>query len=204
MSNQGDGGTSRRDVLKGGAIGAGALASVMAISGIGSEAADAAVTVPHIAGAGVANYFLKLDGIAGESTAAQHRGEIEISSFSFGVSNAGSPAGGVGKATPSSFSFLKTMDKSSPKLMLACCTGMHIQSGLLSVSRPIGTAQSFLKIDLSDILVSSYENSGGGQVPSEAFSLNFLKIEISYWPESPKGVLGTPVTATFDFGTNIG
>jgi type VI protein secretion system component Hcp len=33
-------------------------------------------------------YFLKIEGIAGESTDAKHKGEIEVESFSWGVPSA--------------------------------------------------------------------------------------------------------------------
>ena len=36
------------------------------------------------------DFFLKLDGIKGESTDAKHKGEIEIESFSLGLTNTGS------------------------------------------------------------------------------------------------------------------
>ena len=39
------------------------------------------------------DYFLKLDGISGESTDSKHKGEIEVLSFSFGETLAtGAPA----------------------------------------------------------------------------------------------------------------
>ncbi len=43
-------------------------------------------------------YFLKIEGIAGESTDAKHKGEIEVESFSWGVSQSASPSPGVGGA----------------------------------------------------------------------------------------------------------
>ena len=49
--------------------------------------------------------FLKIDGIPGESTAEKHKGEIEIESFSWGVSNSGSAThGGTWRGGRSSFS----------------------------------------------------------------------------------------------------
>lgn len=43
------------------------------------------------------DYYLKIDGVQGESTDQQHPGEIQLESWSFGESNPVSPApGGAG------------------------------------------------------------------------------------------------------------
>ena len=53
----------------------------------------------------MAEYFLKLSGIEGESQDSKHKGEIEIESFSWGLTNSASAAhaGGGGGAGKSSF-----------------------------------------------------------------------------------------------------
>ncbi len=72
--------------------------------------------------------FCKIDGIAGESTDANHAGEMELMSFSHGISQprsaAASTAGGAtaGRCNHTDFSFAKTMDSSSPVLNSTCCT----------------------------------------------------------------------------------
>ena len=81
--------------------------------------------------------FLKLDGIEGESNDKTHKGEIEISSYSWGVANSGSfshgGGGGEGKATFQDLHFGMPMSKASPKLMSACATGKHIPSAVLDL-----------------------------------------------------------------------
>ena len=39
-------------------------------------------------------WFLKIDGIDGDSTSVQHKGEIDVQSWSWGVIQAGSSSGG--------------------------------------------------------------------------------------------------------------
>ena len=55
------------------------------------------------------DYFLKLDGISGESKDSKHKGEIEVLSFSFGETQSGrcgtGGGGGAGKVQMSDFSF---------------------------------------------------------------------------------------------------
>ena len=113
--------------------------------------------------------FLKLDGIRGESNDKAHKGEIEISSYSWGVANSGSfshgGGGGEGKATFQDLHFGMTMSKASPKLMSACATGKHIPSAVLTCRKAGGTQTEFLKIKLADVLVSSYQNGGNKVVP---------------------------------------
>jgi type VI secretion system secreted protein Hcp len=81
--------------------------------------------------------FLKLEGIPGESTDSKHKDEIEVLSFSWNLKQAivegGGSGGGAGKTQHSDFSIVKHVDKASPVLMLAVCTGRHIQEGLFTV-----------------------------------------------------------------------
>jgi len=108
--------------------------------------------------------FLKLDGIKGESADAKHKGEIDIESFSWGMSQTGVSAtgggGGAGKVKVHDIVVTKRTDASSPLLMLNCANGAHIKEGLLTVRKAGGTQLEFLKIKLTDILVSSYKPHG--------------------------------------------
>ena len=147
------------------------------------------------------DYFLKIDGVDGESSADGHRGEIEIQSFSWGVSNGGSHStgggGGAGKVSMNDFSFMKRIDKSSPLLMRALFEGRRIPKVVLSARKP-GSKQDFLKVTLSDVLVSSFQTTGGGDVPTDSLSLNFTKIEYAYTPTGADGAAQAALIATYD------
>jgi type VI secretion system secreted protein Hcp len=151
--------------------------------------------------------FIKFDGIDGESTDKVHPNEIEISSFSWGVSNAGNVGGGTGgggKAVLQDFHFAMGTSKASPNLMLACATGHHFQLVTLTCRRG-GAANGveFLKIKLADCLVSSY-SLGGDNTPASAnssspldqVSVNFVKIDFLYTVART----GETVEAIFDGG----
>jgi type VI secretion system secreted protein Hcp len=148
--------------------------------------------------------FLKIEGIEGESTDKIHPGEIEISSFSWGVENtatASGGGGGTGKATPQDFHFNSSVSKASPSLMLACATGRHFQKATLTC-RKAGTtslAAEFIKIRLEDCLISSYDTGGTANIdeggPTDQFSINFAKIDFLYTVLKT----GEMVEATFDF-----
>lgn len=154
------------------------------------------------------DYFLKIDGIEGESADAKHKNEIDLLSFSWGVSNSGTMAygggGGAGKASFNDFSFAMRVSKASPKLFLACASGQHIKSAILTCRRAGTEQQEYMIITMSDLLISSMQSSGGGgdDVPIEAISLNYSKIEISYAPQDAKGGLGSPIKTGWNVKEN--
>jgi type VI secretion system secreted protein Hcp len=151
------------------------------------------------------DYFLKIDGIDGESMQKGHEKEIEIMSFSWGEQNAGSFAGnlggGSGKVSMQDFHFTVPVNKSSPKLFLACATGEHIKSAVLVCRKAGKTQQEFLKWKFTDLLISSYNTSGSGGsdvVPIDQVSFNFTKIEVSYAPQKQDGSLDAALPAGYD------
>ena len=153
----------------------------------------------------VADYFLKIDGIEGESQDHKHKGEIAISSFSFGASQAGSfntgSGGGSGKVDMQDFHFTMPLQKASPKLMLACADGEHIKNAVLTCRKAGKDQQDYLKITFTDLLVSSFQSggsSGGDTLPADAISLNFTKIEYEYKEQKQDGTLGGTVKTGFD------
>jgi type VI secretion system secreted protein Hcp len=151
--------------------------------------------------------FMKLDGIDGESTNDAHKGEIEILSFSWGLSQTGSTAvgsgGGAGKASFQDLHFTTAVSKASPRLFKACATGEHIKKASLSFLKSENSRDVFLKIDLEDVLVSSHNSAGAqGDQPVDEVGLNFAVIQFSYWPQNADGRIGDPVSAGFDVRQN--
>jgi type VI secretion system secreted protein Hcp len=156
------------------------------------------------------DYFLKIDGIPGESTDSKHKNEIDVEGWSWGQSNSGSHAygggGGAGKVAMQDFSFSMRHNKSSPKLFLACATGQHIKEALLICRKAGKEQQEYLKIKFSDLLISSHAigGSSGDVVPVDTISFNFSKIEISYAPQKPDGTLDSPVVHNYSLKENKG
>ena len=151
------------------------------------------------------DYFLKIDSIPGESEDDKHKDEIQLESWSFGATQSGSFAmgggGGAGKVQMQDFHFVKKVDKAGPKLLLACATGEHIPKSVLVCRKAGKDQQEYMKITLSDCLVSSYHTSGSGGgdiVPLEEVSINFAKIEYEYKEQKPDGTLGGTTKAEFD------
>jgi type VI secretion system secreted protein Hcp len=156
------------------------------------------------------DYFLKIDGIKGESTDKAHKGEIEIESFSWGETNdvdrSSRSAGlGAGRVAMQDMHVTKKNDSASPLLMFACAKGDHLKSALLTCRKAGGTQQDYMKITLTDAMISSYQiggSSGGDIVPTDQFSMNFAKIEFSFAPQDQTGKLGSPIKTGWDLTTN--
>jgi len=155
------------------------------------------------------DYFLKIDGVDGESQDAKHEKSIDILSWSWGESNMGSSAsgggGGAGKVDMQDFHFTMQCNKSSPVLFLKCANGEHIPSALLTCRKAGKDQQEFLKIKFTDLLVTSYQtggSSGGSVIPVEQISLNFAKIELEYKAQKKDGSLDSPVKAGWDLKKN--
>ncbi len=156
------------------------------------------------------DYFLKIAGVDGESTDDKHKAEIEVESFSWGEQQSGTAGhgggAGAGKVIAQDFHFVKKLDKSSPVLMIACATGMHYKSAVLTARKAgAGQQQEYLKITMEDVLISSYQTggaSGSDIVPTDQISLNFAKLEISYKEQKPDGSLGGEVKQKYDFAAN--
>ena len=156
----------------------------------------------------VVDYFLKIDGIDGESSDAKHKGEIDLQSFSWGATNSGTHAhgggGGAGKVSMQDFHFVMHTNKATPKLMLACADGEHIKKAVLTCRKAGKDQQEYWKVMMSDLLVSSVQHGGsnGEIVPVDQISLNFAKIEWEYKEQKPDGTLGGSVKAGWNLKEN--
>lgn len=153
------------------------------------------------------DYHLKIAEIPGESPDDKHKGEIEILSFSWGLSNQGTFAagggGGAGKASFQDVSLTTVANKSSPLLFLACATGQHIKEAILYVRKQGGKQQEYYQVKMNDLLVSSYSAGGGGDAAvHDSFTLNFTKIEFTYKPQKADGSLEGPVEKKYDLKAN--
>lgn len=170
---------------------------------------------PESVSAAAVDYFLKIDGIPGESTDDAHRNEIEILSWSWGETSEAalllpavqSAREAANRSVPeiSDFMFEANMSKASPKLMQAALSGQHIPQATLFGLRNTADGQKheFMIIKFSDLLVSSYQTGGSsGAIPVDSFSLNFGKIEFEYKAQNEDGSAGESVKAGWDVKAN--
>ena len=154
------------------------------------------------------DYFLKIDGIDGESQDSKHKGEIDVLSWSWGESNMGSHAtgagGGAGKVQMQDFHFAMHASKASPKLLLHCANGEHIKKAILTCRKQGKEQQEYLVITFTDCLISSFQTGGssGDVIPVDQISLNYAQINYEYKEQKADGTLGGAIPAGWNLKEN--
>ncbi|MBS0530630.1 MAG: type VI secretion system tube protein Hcp [Proteobacteria bacterium] len=154
------------------------------------------------------DYFLKLDDIKGESADDKHKGEIDLTSFSWGATQAGSPQGGgqgTAKASVQDLHFTHYLDKASPDLQKVLLSGKHIPKGVLVARKAGDKPLEYLKIEMKDIMVTSVQygaSHGGDTMPSEQVSLSFAHFTTTYTPQKADGSGDTPADVKYDIKAN--
>jgi type VI secretion system secreted protein Hcp len=155
-----------------------------------------------------ADIFAKIGDIKGESVDDKHKGEIDVLSWSWGVTQSGSMShgggGGEGKAHFNDFNFTHNVDKASPVLLKACATGEHIKEATLTVRKAGKGQQEFLIIKMNDILITGVAPSGAGDgaATAEHVALQFAKVDLEYKPQKPDGSLDAGVHFKYDIKGN--
>jgi len=147
--------------------------------------------------------FLKFDpAIEGGSDNAKFAKQIEIESFSWGLSNPPFDGKVDLPAVQQELSLVGSVDRQSPKLFEACAKGSPFTTAELSAVSDGEDAQVFYKVVISDVVITSYQVSGsdGPGTPSESYSLTFRKLANEFRAQRPDGSLEAPIAAEFDFG----
>jgi type VI secretion system secreted protein Hcp len=167
------------------------------------------------------DFYLKLDGIKGESQDDKHKDEIDVLSFSWGMAQQGTAAKGggmgAGKVAVQDITIKKEIDVASPKFLDACATGKHIPTAQLTCRKAGGSAIEYWTIKLTDLLISSVhqetplpdsinyhasKSNTGNLVPMETVTINFSKYEASYKQQQKDGTAAGAVTSTYDVKAN--
>jgi type VI secretion system secreted protein Hcp len=154
------------------------------------------------------NIFAKIGDIKGESLDSKHKDEVEVLSWSWGVTNAGTiragGGGGQGKASFNDFNFTHYIDKASPILLRACATGQHIKEATITVRKAGKGQQEFLIIKMNDVIITSVASSGAGDEPASAenVALQFAKVDLEYKPQKRDGSLDVGLHFKYDIKRN--
>lgn len=154
--------------------------------------------------------FLFIDGIEGESTDDKHKNWIEVSSFSYGVSQMASAADrsvtGAAAGHRADFHDLtieKIVDKSSPKIFLSCAKGEPIKEVTLELCRAGGDKHKYLEFKMNDVVITSVSVGGGSDLePSESVTFNFGKIQVTYIPIGRDGKPAGKIPVGWDLTAN--
>jgi type VI secretion system secreted protein Hcp len=156
--------------------------------------------------------FLKIEGIPGESTDSKHTDWIEILRFNHKMEQPASiTASSTGGATAErvnhgTFDIVHLLDKASPKLYDACCTGKHIKEVTLELCRAGGDKVKYMEIKLEQVIVSKITCEGTTNdegFPSEKIHFSYGKIKWIYTQQKrTDGLGGGNVNSGWDLTAN--
>jgi type VI secretion system secreted protein Hcp len=154
--------------------------------------------------------YMKYGGITGDVTAAGHEGWIELNTLQWGVGRSISSATGSSEDRESSapsvseVSATKAFDKASIKLLTEAYQGTGsgdaatVQIDFVRTNKD--TLVVYGTLILSNVMVSGYSISSGGDRPVESLTLNFVKVETDFIPMKPDGTPDNPMKITYDLG----
>jgi type VI secretion system secreted protein Hcp len=139
--------------------------------------------------------FLKIGDIKGESQDDKHKDEIDVLSFSFGISRKNEK----GPANLHDFTIVKRVDTASPALFDAACQGDPVRGNTIFTARKAGKdQQEFLIIKMQEVTVTKIDHSGTAGpdgLPMESVSLDFRTVEITAVRQDSRGGPGGVVTS---------
>ena len=132
--------------------------------------------------------------IKGESQDDQHKGEIEVVSWSWGMVAKPSIGGGTatGKATINDLRIVKRVDSASTALMGALRTNEPNQKAVLTLRKAGKSQLEYLKITIEQgrvvsLIVDTVETASTPDIV-ERVSFSFNKIEVEYVPQGKDGL----------------
>ena len=158
--------------------------------------------------AGADSAFLRLDGIKGESAARDFEDQIDVSAFSWGMTNPAAPGGGGGGGGAGRVSFqdltvTKAVDAASPPLFAATATGQQVRNAVLTVVSSGDAPEAYLRYCLGDVTVASFKQEGtGSQRPVETVTFRYAQFAVAYGRQAGDGSR-TFVTQGWDLIRNL-
>jgi len=145
-------------------------------------------------------YFLDLDGIDGDSTVIGHEGELSLLNWSWSVGNDGAAR----RAEFADLALSLSAGPASPSLLLACAEGRRLRTAVLTARKPglDHRDDAYLRITLSDVVVTSYQSAAGGGLPVEQLSLGYHRIVLEVRRQNDDGTFGEWARSGWDRRTN--
>lgn len=153
------------------------------------------------------DHYIKFDGVDGASVSKDHKGEIEVLSWSWGLSSSVPQSSGAGRsvarATPEQFTFTHLYDKASPVLASLAAAGRHVKQAFLTARRAGEGQKDFLKVTLADVLITGVHQEAHAEGINETVTASAARITFEYRETTAKGSLGSPVTFDWDIVKHI-
>ncbi len=158
---------------------------------------------------GPSDIYAKFGNLEGEAQEQNHDGWCEVVSFKQGQLRPLEGTGPTRLRGPVEFdevTLVKTLDKASPKLAEAVCTGMAYPTVLIHVTASYGGSGpvKYYAYEFKDATVTSYSISGAGQseeIPTEEVTFDFKEIKVTYTECNENGTPKGNVEYTYDLET---
>lgn len=154
------------------------------------------------------NSVIVASGITGNSSILANA--IQIFSYSFGGSNPGAMGTGAndsrsGKPNFSDLTIMKALDATSPYFMEKMTKCVAIPTLSLKYFKNINNQNElYIEYLLTNVYVSSLQQSGSEENPTESISFNFDQIDFSYYKEKPTNDgVELEATKTYNIRTNV-
>jgi type VI secretion system secreted protein Hcp len=123
----------------------------------------------------------------------------------YGTPSTASSSGGATaeRVNHGRFHVVHLLDKTSPKLYDACCTGKHIKEVVIELYRAGGDKTKYAEIRMEQAIVASVDMAGGGDFPGEIISFSYGKISWDYIQQKrTDGTGGGHIAAGWDLTRN--
>ena len=156
--------------------------------------------------------FLKIEGpdIKGEAQSDGHEEEIDVLSWSWGLSQTGAmhQAGGrgAGKASVQDLKVTKFVDAATPTLLLSCLSGTQIQRATLTCLKVGGDGRRipYVAVVMQRVILAAVDDGGssGDERFTESLSLNFAEVIVRYTKQNPDGSVGDEVAIGWSIREN--
>jgi len=151
------------------------------------------------------DYYLLINGVNGESQAANMTNNIELDSWNWGASNPASLGGkglAAGKPSLSDFSCSFALEAASYQLLKDLFTGAHVASATFTGRKTGGnsTPYAYLLVTMTNCFITNFATGGGSSgVPPASLSLAYEKIQYQYYTQdTASGKVTLAGQATYD------
>lgn len=154
--------------------------------------------------------FIKIGSLKGESQDDKFKEWVDVLAWSWSASQTGTfgsgGGGGSGKVNVADFSFTKNLDISSPKSLLALCTGKHFEKIEFKCRKAGEKPFVFLEYVFTDCILTSYATGGsqGDSDHTENWAFNFTKVDMKYSQQAKSGGLEKDDKMWYSTSTNKG
>lgn len=152
--------------------------------------------------------FLKIEGIQGNSLDERHKNEINVFSYSTGVSSCPESNNGGSKACKpviTDLNLMMQMDRATIPLKMAVLQGKVIPNADFVLETGGKTGFTFFRMHMEEVTVTSVQESGSGggdSRPTVSTSVSFSRVAWQYIEQNADGNATVKTSGGWDLKAN--